>query len=194
MRFLCLIVVGILSAANAQNTASQSFVLNEAKPYVYIAFDHAGNRKPLGPGESTRGFWSKFVNNCRVPITVGTFETGTGDPGIGVFHDVVSYESSRVKGYPGPQAETPLKAAGDGPSEPATKPPEGYYAEVSSTTTIAPGESILFSVPSNHLSPNWYVRVRFTLAVSPNRIGDQPYSYADFRWEQLPDSVKITTK
>ena len=103
MRFLCLIVVGILSAANAQNTASQSFVLNEAKPYVYIAFDHAGNRKPLGPGESTRGFWSKFVNNCRVPITVGTFETGTGDPGIGVFHDVVSYESSRVKGYPGPK-------------------------------------------------------------------------------------------
>lgn len=195
MRFLCLIVVGLLSLANAQNKARQSFVLDEAKPYVYIAFDHAGNRKPLGEGESKQGFWLKFVNNCRVPVTVGTFETGTGDLGIGVLHDVVPYESGRVKGYPGPQAETPSKAARDGSSEgPATKPPAGYSAEVSSTTTIGPGESLPFSVPSNHLSPNWYLRVRFTLAVSPNRIGDQPYSYADFRWEQLPETVKIPKK
>jgi hypothetical protein len=193
MRFLCLIVVGLLGVANAQNKANESFVLNEAKPYVYIAFDHAGNRKPLGQGESAQGFWLKFVNNCRVPVTVATFETGTGDPGIGVLHDVVPYQTSRVKGIPGPQAETSSKA-GDGPSESATKPPEGYSAEVSSTTTVAPGESVQFSVPFNHLSPSWYLRVRFTLAVSPNRIGDQPYSYADFRWEQLPDSEKILKK
>jgi hypothetical protein len=194
MRFLCLIVVGLLSAANAQNKASQSFVLNGAKPYVYIGFDHAGNRKPLGQGENGRGFWLKFVNNCRVPVTLATFETGTSDPGIGLLHDVVPYQASGVKGVSGPQTETPSKVAGDGSSEPATKPPEGYTAEVSSMTTVAPGESVLFSVPSNHLSPNWYLRVRFMLAVSPNRIGDQPYSYADFRWEQLPDTVKMLKK
>lgn len=195
MRFLCLIVLGgLLTTANAQNGASRSFVLNEAKPYVYIAFDHAGPRKPLGPGETEQGFWLKLVNNCRVPVTVATFETGTGDPGIGVFDDVVPYQAGRVRGVPGPQAETPSKAPGDGQSELTTKPPEGYFAEVSSTTTVAPGESVLFSVPSNHLNPKWYLRVRFALAVSPNRIGDQPYSYADFRWEQLPDSAKILKK
>jgi hypothetical protein len=194
MRFLCLIVVGLLSAANAQNKASQSFVLNGAKPYVYIGFDHAGNRKPLGPRENEQGFWLKVVNNCRVPVTLATFETGTSDPGIGVFHDVVPYQTSGIRGFPGPQVETPSKGARDGPSESATKPPEGYSAEVSSMTTIAPGESVLFSVPSNHLSPKWYLRVRFTLAVSLNRIGDQPYSYAEFRWEQLPDTVKMLQK
>lgn len=194
MRLFCLIVVGLLSAANAQNGTSRSFVLNKAKPYVYIAFDHAGNRKPLGQGENEQGFWLKFVNNCRVPVTLATFEPGTGDPGTGVLYDVVPYQASGVKGFPGPQVETPSKAARDAPSTPDTKPPEGYSAEVSSMTTVAPGESVLFSVPSNHLSPNWYIRVRFILAVSPTRIGDQPYSYADFRWEQLPDSVKLLKK
>jgi hypothetical protein len=194
MHFLCLIVVGLLSAANAQSKATKSFVLNEAKPYVYITFDHAGNRKPVGPDESEQGFWLRFVNNCHVPVVIETFEPGTGDPGTGVLHDVVSDQpGSRVKGIPGPLVEAPKGAAG-GPTEPSTKPPEGYSAEVRSVTTVAPGESVLFSVPSNHLSPNWHLRVRFTLAVSPNKIGDQPYSYADFRWEQLPDSAKLPKK
>jgi hypothetical protein len=196
MRFLCLIVLGSLltTAANAQNGANRSFVLNEAKPYVYIAFDHAGNRKPLGHGETKHGLWLKFVNNCRVPVTLATFELGTGDPGIGVFHDVVPYQAGGVKGIPGPQEQAPSKAAREEPPIQAMTPPEGYSGEVSSTTTVVSGESVLFSVPSNHLSPNWYLRVRFMLAVSPSRIGDQPYSYADFRWEQLPDAVKLLKK
>ena len=194
MRFLCLIAAGLLSTANAQDKAPQPFVLNEAKPYVYIAFDHGGNRKPLGQGENKQGFWLKFVNNCRVPVTLATFETGTSDPGIGVLHDVVPYQASVVKGVPGPQAETQSEAERDASSEPAEKPPEGYSSEVSSMTTVSPGESVLFSVPSNHVSPNWYLRVRFILAVSPNRIGDQPYSYVDFRWEQLPNTAKMLKK
>jgi hypothetical protein len=196
MRYLALIVLSSLVVANAQKTA-QSFVLNEAKPYVYIAFDHAGKRKPLGQDEDKQGLWLKFVNNCRIPVTVGTFETGTDDPGIGVFYDVVPFPVGGTKGIPGPQAEGPSKAATkprEDSSEPAAKPPEGYYAEVGSVTTVAPGESVLFSVPSNHLSSRWYLRVRFTLAVSPNRIGDQPYSYADFRWEELPDTLKTPNK
>ncbi len=104
---------------------------------------------------------------------------------------------SGTTGIPGPQEQAPLKATpkpGESLSEPAAKPPEGYYAEVGSVTTVHSGESVLFSVPSNHLSSEWYLRVRFTLAVSPDRIGDQPYSYADFRWEQLPDTAKNPKK
>jgi len=197
MRSLSLIVFVSMVVANAQDQTPRSFVLNEARPYVYIAFDHAGKRKPIGKGEDKQGLWLKFINNCRVPVTLGTFETGTDDPGIGVFYDVVPLPVSGPWGVPGPLEEAPSKGApkpAEDLSEPATKPPEGYYAEVGSVTTVAPGESVLFSVPSNHLSSEWYIRVRFMLAVSSDRIGDQPYSYADFRWEQLPDTVKKPKK
>ncbi len=54
MRSLSLIVLVSLVGANPQDQTAQ-FVLNEAKPYVYIAFDHAGKRKPLGKGEDKQG-------------------------------------------------------------------------------------------------------------------------------------------
>lgn len=182
MRVLPLIVFVFLIAANGQNKGAQPFVLDQAKPYVYIAFDHAGKRKPLGRGESKEGFWLKFVNNCRVPVTIGTFGTGSDDPGVGVFDEVVPIQTGGSGGIP--------EAPESGRPGPSRKPPEGYYAEVGSAMTVAPGESVLFSVPSNHLSPGWHLRVRFTLAVSPSKVGDQPYSFADFRWEQLPDDVR----
>lgn len=190
MRSLCLIMLGLLVAGNSKtNPTTRAFVLNEAKPYVYIAFDHSGERKPLGPNEDKRGFWLRFVNNCSVPVTLGTFETGTNDPGVGVFYDVVPFPVVGIGGSPSPQERAPSKPAANSAEAPAARAeeaPEGYYAEVGSVTTVPSGGSVLFSVPSNHLSSRWYLRVRFTLAVSPNKIGDQPYSYADFRWEQVP--------
>lgn len=186
MRALPLILLVFLIAANGQNKASQPFVLDQAKPYVYIAFDHAGKRKPLGRGESKVGFWLRFVNNCRVPVTIGTFGTSTDDPGVGVFDEVVPIQTGGSSGIP--------EAPEPGRLELAGKPPEGYYAEVGSAMTVAPGKSVLFSVPSNHLSAAWYLRVRFTLAVSPSKVGDQPYSFADFRWVQLPGGVRSRTK
>jgi hypothetical protein len=181
-----LLLLVFLIAADRQDKTAQGFVLNDAKPYVYITFDHAGKRKPLGPNESTQGLWLRLVNNCRVPVTIGTFGTGSDEPGIGVFHEVVPIPKAGSHGIPGPADETS--------SERARNPPEGYYAEVGSSMTVAPGESVLFSVPLNHLTRAWYLRVRFTLAVSPSKVGDQPYSYADFRWEQLPEDVRRRKK
>jgi hypothetical protein len=63
MRSLSLIALVSLVVANAQSQTAQSFVLNDSKPYVYIAFDHSGKRKPLGKSEDKQGFWLKFVNN-----------------------------------------------------------------------------------------------------------------------------------
>jgi hypothetical protein len=190
MRSLSLILVVFLISARAQNKTAQPFVLDQAKPYVYIAFDHSGRRKPLGPGESKQGFWLRFVNNCRVPVTIGTFGTGTGDPGIGVLDEVVPIPTTGFGGIP--------EAPETGPSKPTASPPEGYYAEVHSSMTVHPGENVLFSVPSDHLSPSWYLRVRFTLDVPRAKVVDrpynQPYSYADFRWEQLPDEVRHPKK
>jgi len=181
---LLLTALGLPGAQDAQTTP---FVMDANKPYVYLEFDHVGQRKPLGPDEGKQGLWLRFVNNCRVPVTIGTFGTGTEDPGIGVIDEVVAILPSGSGGIPELEGTRPRHAV---------KPPEGYDvgAEVHSLATVDPGESVLFSVPLNHVSPDWYLRVEFTLDVSDRKVGDQPYSYADFRWDKLPDAVRSRSK
>jgi hypothetical protein len=179
-RLLLLLLLTAATVAFAQNSRGP-FLLDTNKPYVYLAFDHVGQRTPLFEGESKQGVWLRFVNNCRIPVTIGSFGPGNHDPGIGVLHEVVPIPKTGSGGIP---------ASADPRSEESGKAPEGYSSEVYSLTTVKPGESVLFSFPLEHLSPDWYVRVRFTLAVSSNKVGDQPYSFADFRWEQLPKDVR----
>ncbi len=169
MRNLVAVILMLFSVAVTQEPPTVPFVLDASKPYVYVAFDHVARRRPVELGETKQGLWLRFVNNCRVPVNVGTFDPGTDDPGTAVIHEVVPL----------------LRRQGS-----RTNPPEGYSSEVYSLTTVNPGESLLFSVPLNHVAPDWYLRVRFTLAVSPSKVGDQPYSFADFRWEQLPEDVR----
>ena len=180
MRNLFVFLLAVFSVAVAQDNTAVPFVLDASKPYVYLAFDHVGQRKPIEPGESKQGVWLKFVNNCRVPVTIGTFDPGTGDPGIGVLHEVVPIATSGFGGIPR-TAETQSKTA--------TKAPEGYSSEVYAIMTVSPGKGVLFSMPLNHLSPHWFIRVEFTLEV-PKGTGNQPYGYADFFWDNLPKQVK----
>ena len=173
------------AAAVAQNKTPISFVLDKSKPYVFIEFDRAGKRQPVLLDESDYGVWLRFVNNCRVPITIGTFGTGTDDPGVGVLHDVVQIPAAGYGGYPEPAGtrRTPFR-----------EPPMGYNnIDVHSLMTVYPGKSVLFSVPLEHLSPHWYIRVEFNLEVSKDR-GDQPNSYANFYWDKLPKEVRSLKK
>jgi hypothetical protein len=176
-------VLFLLASSMVQTTQgnANAFVLDSTKPYVYIAFDHAGSRAPIFAGESPEGLWLRFVNNCRLPVVIGTFDPGTGEKGIGVLYDVVAIPSSGSGGIP--------SLPGD-KERAREQAPEGYSSTASaySTMTVAPGKSVLFSIPKNHLARNWFIRVQFTLDVGEAR-GDQPYSYADFRWEQLPASI-----
>lgn len=171
MRTLLIFVFAMACVASAQGSLPVPFVLDAGKPYVYIVFDHAEPRKPVERGESEQGVWLRLVNNCRVPVTVGAFDPGTDDPGTALIHDVV-----------------PLKLGGPHKS---AKVPEGYSSEIYSLATVDPGEDLLFSVPANHLAREWYLRVRFRLEVSPEKVGDQPYSYVDFRWEQMPAGARV---
>jgi hypothetical protein len=86
-----------------------------------------------------------------------------------------------IKGQQAP-AVPPLKIP--------TTPPEGYSAEVHSVMTISSGESLSFSVPRNHVSENWFLRVRFSLAVNKPQVGSGPYSYVEFFEEQIPESQR----
>ena len=155
-----LVQIGILSASLVSTFAypqKASFVRNSSKPYAYIQFDHTGKRKPVRSVENEQGLWLRFVNNSNVPIEVGSFDPGTDDPGTGLLDEVVPYSGPR-----------------GGPS-----PPDGYGREIHSSLTVDPGDTVLFSVPRDHVSKQWYLRVRFTLAVGQQSI-QQPYSYVEF--------------
>jgi hypothetical protein len=161
-----------------------NFVLNPSMPYVYVKFDHVGPRKPLHEGEGQVGLWLRIVNNCRVPIKVPTFGLTTGDPGVGLLDEVVS-DAVTVSVSSEPEE---LNLSTDRAST-AISHPQGYSAEVFSMTRILPGKDILFSVPLNHVSDQWFMRVRFVLDVDKPSLGTGPYTYLNFFKGQIPPSA-----
>jgi hypothetical protein len=173
------LTLALVLFCTAGQDKSKDFLIDSSKPYVYIAYDHIGPRKPQRQGEDTTGLWLRIVNNCRIPIAIRNFGVNTGDPGIGVLYDVVPRPPEiTVEGNAGIEI---------GESEKRVKPspPEGYSAEVASVNQIAPGENMLFSVPKNHVSRDWFIRVKVWLAVSRYR---EPYTEVDFLEYQIPDS------
>jgi hypothetical protein len=161
----------------------QNFVLDPSKPFAYLKFDHVADRKPVSSDEIARGLWLRLVNNCRVPIRMEIFDPGTGDPGIGVYDDIVmTYPNTGF--HPGKLGQ---QSTGSKAKQPTANPPKGYSPpEVVSTTIIPPGSSLLFSVPFNHVGPSWRLQVKFNLAPPESMIYEQPYSIVSFGMYDLP--------
>lgn len=204
LTFALLSLVGV---ANAQG-AETSFVLDASKPYVYLAFDHLGLRKPIQEGESSEGLWLRVVNNCKVPIRIKTFRGDADNLGVLVFDEIVPV----AQGFTvySSDSEIPLVASssqsligedktidafpakpeprhGSDVVERASEPrPRGYSSDLAFVSIVLPGKSLLFSVPRNHVSPSWFMRVKFTLDVSKPSVGMGPQTELDFYNEQIP--------
>jgi hypothetical protein len=161
MRILLALLI-TLSALSIQTAYAQKapFVRDTSKPYAYLQFDHVGKRRPIRTEESTDGLWLKFVNNSNVPMEVGSFDPGTNDAGIGLLDEVVPYSNPGVRTQ-------------------SVNPPDGYSGEVHSSMIVQPGDAVLFCVPREHVSKQWYLRVRFTLVVGKESV-QQPSSYVEF--------------
>lgn len=189
--FVTLLLCGALSAGapvvQTQKKAS-AFVIDKSEPYVYLKFDHTGQRRPLSRREPDKGLWIRLVNNCRIPIIVATFDPGTSDPGSGVYDEVVPVDLNA------PPLGHGLRA-GESASTPAEEKnetiPEGYSAgDVLSTTTIAPGTSLLISLPANHVGASWKLQIRFYLDLPGGSYGSGPYSVASFDWQDIPEKAR----
>jgi len=80
----------------------------------------------------------------------------------------------------------------------ATAPmPDGYDADVSSTATLQASESLLFSVPLNHLSGKWHIEIPFRFDVPHERplhyeanIGGQPRMAIGYWLSDLPQDAR----
>ena len=179
-----MLLTALLGAAQVKTTG---FLIDSTKDYVYLQFDHLGNRERIGDDAVSKGVWIRLVNNCRVPVIVATFDPGTGDPGMGIYDEVVPSVAK------GPLLH--LEGGKNAPSQPSkhtvTKMPQGYsLPDTFSTTRISPGESILFSVPANHVGPSWSIQIQFYLAPSKEAYGSGPYSVLSFDWVDIPEQFR----
>ena len=121
------------------------------------------------------------MNNCRLPIIVETFGTGTDDPGVGVLDEVVLSSGPWLDIRSGKFTRRPRNV----------KVPHNPAKDTFTGTVILPGKDRLFSVPINHINPNWYLQVRFDLNVkNPASQGSYVYSYASFDWWRIPEEYQ----
>jgi hypothetical protein len=183
--FLCITLSTTPSGANDRPN-TRGFLIDPSKHYVYIKFDHVAHREPLSPDETAKGLWLRLVNNCRVPITVAIFNTENAgpDPGVGVYDEVVPLAVKSGLPILG-LAENRPKAIVTPKEDP---PPEGYtLPDTFSTTTISPGDSLLFNLPLNHVGPSWSLQIRFYLETS---YGSGPYSVVSFDWQDIPEKLR----
>jgi hypothetical protein len=159
-------LLALVHALFAQDTQS-AFVRDAEKPYVYVAFDHVGPREPVTSGETPQGLWLRVVNNCRIPIELRTFDLGTRDPGVAINYDVIAVGGIIDERPPGRQ-------------------PRGYSSDTGSVAVIAPGGTLLFSVPRDHVTKWWYLQTRFDFAIPLPRSGTHPFGTVAFFWEDIP--------
>lgn len=182
-RFYLVVAVAMLLAHVAPGLAqvsAKNFEIDESKPYVYIKFDHFGDRKPVNDWESTKGLWLRLVNNCRLPIGVSVLGLGTGDPGVAVNFEVVP-----TAGRDAPDAEQRKKI------------PFGYAADIGTLVTIPPKGDLLFSVPAESVTKQWYIQVRFGIVLPEPKSSNyqpsgnyEPYSVVDFNWYIIPEQFR----
>src|SRR5208283_893928 len=78
-----------LAAAQIPAGRTVNLALDSTKPFVYIAFDHAGSRQPVEQGEPDQGLWLRLVNNSALPIEVRANGTAT-DPDMTILPDTIT--------------------------------------------------------------------------------------------------------
>jgi hypothetical protein len=189
------------------------FLIDLSKPYAYLEVDHVGPRKPLRGDEPHTGIWLRLRNNCRLPIAVVAVETQTENAdGIIVQDEIVPSAQGPAIGGDGigggilapreqgqilglfrwpNRIEDEIRAAEEAAriSSKLVQRPRGYGSQSGFDSfrliTIAPGDQVLFSVPSNHVSSAWHLEISFRLAVPNNSPIRPPYSYLAFYQNDL---------
>lgn len=171
------------AGAFSQEMNPSDFVIDPLKPYVYLEFDHIGPRKPLQDGEGNTGLWLRVVNNCRIPIVFLGSDPSRGEPGVSLMDEVVEDEpimqiissDQQMKDY---ERDQKLR------KERLKHKPQGYSSETPGIITVQSGKEILFSVPIEHISDYWYMRVKFAFKLNRSSQGVGPFTYLPFyKWD-----------
>lgn len=152
------------------------FVIDPKRPYADIVFSRIGERSPVFPGESKQGLWLALRNNCVYAIRVRILTTPNQNPGMIVAHEVFSTV---------PKSATPAPA-GSLMSSPAMSQPQGYTGtDVVSNREVLPSHELLFSIPLEHVTRNWAIRVEVDLEIPRPEKGIEPRTFVEFYFSGL---------
>lgn len=155
-------------AAHAQGRLGSTAKVRPQKdrPTVYITYERSGPRVPLSNGEGDRGIWLSLHNNTKwkLILRVG----GVPSPSYG--DAVVLYEVERTEG--------------------SGFIPIGYRSHVASVIKLKAGDSIVFSLPQEHLGKGLALRVRYMyeweLRKDDSLSANEPYHSVTFASSDLP--------
>jgi len=123
-------------------------------------------------------------NNCLLPIWVHTNGAPLGDSAdaVGVMDILVpaNFPPTDEKGGAGSK-EMPLST----------------WSDVGSRYTVAPGKSLLFSLPANHFSRRWNIRIPYEFDLPPGKgprddtaWGGQTEMFLSYSFYDLPASAQ----
>jgi|SRR5215831_4462058 len=179
-----LLSVALIVAHGEAAQKPAPFVIDQSAPYAYIRFDHVGKRTPVIAGEPSSGYWLLLVNNCRIPLKLLVFDTGPENAGVGLYDEIIPASAGGISYFDN-------SGVLHGENAPQEKPPKGYRVdEVTSSTELRPGEHLLFSVPTNHVTEHWHLRVAFQLDPGKVPAELQPRTSVDFTWEMIPKASR----
>jgi len=179
----------LLNTATAQRRSGSRIAdvrISKNHPTVYVTFERAGKRESRRHGESSEGVWLRLHNNTRWRIDLQAYGLSNifiegNEKEVGFYYEVAAIPkpSSRFREIPpSPVAE-----------EQECKLPVVGYGDLRSGIELAPGESILFSVPREHLCKNLYVKLDFRYAWQP-QWGDEPLHSVRFYGLDVPDEAR----
>lgn len=177
---------------------AEQFIFNKERAFTYLQFDHVGKGPRRNENEPAYRIWLRLVNNCRVPIVIRTSGVLDGSPvgEVGIFHNVVA--NPPAYGYSGGAILESGTSPKPAESPAATPPmPQGYDTDVSSSETLQASESLLFSIPLNHLSGKWHIEIPFRFDLPHKRpshyemnIGGQPRMAISYWLSDLPADAR----
>jgi hypothetical protein len=197
----CILIAFSVAEAQAQpgeSNIAEQFIFNKERAFTYLQFDHVGKGPRRNEKEPAYRIWLRLVNNCHVPIVIRTSGVPDGSPvgEVGFFHHVVANPPAYGVSH------GIILESGANPKiaeSPAAAPPmpDGYDADVSSTATLQVSESLLFSIPINHLSGKWHIEIPFRFDLPHKRplhyeahIGGQPHMVISYWLSDLPADAR----
>lgn len=188
---LCLSTVGYAQHSKPRRVKTE-VRLSRNKPTVYITFERAGKREPLEAGESDEGIWLRLHNNTRWTITFPAFGVPETLGEVGMFYEVEAIRN--IETY----RDAPKSGESQRQEQAAQETPVGYrLGHVSSTVQLPPGDSIVFSVPREHLNKGLALHLSFSYEWQNQDdvfAGRDPRTYVYFYSSALPQTIQRNGK
>lgn len=153
--------------------------LDKTKPPIFISFESAGVREPLRDGESNQGVWLRLNNNTKWTIIFPAFGVPKLYGDAGMYYEIETTPIDKIVGVPSSEAvETPI----------------GYrLSHAYSTYYLSPGGSVTFSVPREHLTKHFALRISYSYEWEDRgdvSTGRGPRHFVFFQASSLPQNIQ----